>query len=76
DKPYISITNDEILIDNRYIFKCKNTKNHINFKDIVGVNKQDNTIEIFTNESTYCIYLKVLSIESEEYLIDRLKSFC
>ncbi|HDJ1466787.1 TPA: hypothetical protein PPO51_002532 [Clostridioides difficile] len=64
------------MIDNRYIFRGKNTKNHIMFKDIISVNKQDNIIEIFTNESSYCIYLKALSIESEEYLISRLKSFC
>ncbi|MCC0680115.1 hypothetical protein IC218_07515 [Clostridioides sp. ES-S-0005-03] len=64
------------MIDDKYIFRSKNTKNHIKFKDIVSVNKQDNIIEIFTNENSYCVYLKALSIESEKYLINILKSFC
>ncbi|WP_227824157.1 MULTISPECIES: hypothetical protein [unclassified Clostridioides] len=76
NKLYISITDDDILIDDKYIFRSKNTKNHIKFKDIVSVNKQDNIIEIFTNENSYCVYLKALSIESEKYLINILKSFC
>ncbi|HGM3391235.1 TPA: hypothetical protein ACKOJW_003494, partial [Clostridioides difficile] len=64
NKLYISITDDDILIDNKYIFRGKNIKNYIKFKDITGANKQDSLI-----------YLKALSIEREEYLINRLKSF-
>ncbi|CCK89250.1 TPA: hypothetical protein KRO81_001813 [Clostridioides difficile] len=52
------------MIDNKYIFRGKNIKNYIKFKDITGANKQDSLI-----------YLKALSIEREEYLINRLKSF-